>query len=327
MSLNDDSWAFEEQARTRSPSLHAKIAKRNTTQSKFLSLPPEIRFNIYALCLINPLPIIVWSAAKSSYWYRTGMPAWADEPRASTIMDLALGLLRCSRGIATDAAHIFYHKNTFCFVGDHEYYFIITWLDRIGKHNRDLLSSLEIEIFPPERTWQMPDGTRLSREVDVINPAIETIISFFGRPRGTVKVKLVLNLGFRTVPGVDSQCVSFSMDLPNLIEKWRCDYTRGNMTIVWRGEAEDDWFADMQALIEHQGWEILPGDDAERPWLTYTRDWVKGCGHLPLVNFMLKRKQLTGPLTAAEPVWNPLKRARYEDQSLDLTSCEFSTEL
>ncbi|KAL8834408.1 MAG: hypothetical protein Q9176_007495 [Flavoplaca citrina] len=276
----------------------------------------------------------------------------ADEPRASTIVDLALGLLRCSRGIATDAAQIFYQKNTFCFVGDHEYYFIITWLDRIGKHNRDRLSSLEIEIFPPQRTWQMPDGTRLSRtnpyfqafsprhphftgsglpcpegEVDVINPAIETIISFFGRPRGAVEVKLVLNLGFGTVPGVDSQCVSFSMDLPNLIEKWRCDYTRGNMTIVWRGEAEDDWFADMQALIKHQGWEILPGDDAERPWLTYTRDWVKGCGHPPLVNFILKRKKLTGPLMAAEPVWNPLKRARHEDQSLDLTSCEFSDKI
>ena len=120
MSFNDDSWPFEEQARTRSPSPHAKIAKRNTTQSKFLSLPPEIRFNIYALCLINPLPIIVWSAAKSSYWYKTGMPGWADEPSVSTVVDLALGLLRCSRGIATDAAQIFYHKNTFCFVGDHE---------------------------------------------------------------------------------------------------------------------------------------------------------------------------------------------------------------
>lgn len=65
------------------------------------------------------------------------------------------------------------------------------------------------------------------------------------------------------------------MDLPNLIEKWRSDYTLGRMTVLWRGEAESHWLKEKQALIEQQGWEILQEEDKERPWFTYSRPWVK----------------------------------------------------
>ncbi|KAL8665157.1 MAG: hypothetical protein Q9168_007760 [Polycauliona sp. 1 TL-2023] len=240
-----------------------------------------------------------------------------------------MGLLRCCKATAIDAAETFYHNNTFCFGGNHEYYPVITWLDRIGERNRDHLTNLEIEVSPPQKALQLPDGTRIGksnsryqrlgprhphfaslqlpcseREVDIINPAIETIISFFARCGLDAELKLVLDLGFERAPGVDPELFRpYSMDLPNLIEKWRDDYTHGRMTILWRGETEGFWLAHNRALIEQLGWEILPGDDTERPWLTWSRPWHPITRDPPPIeHFMLKRKKLTEPLMAADPV-------------------------
>ncbi|KAL8996919.1 MAG: hypothetical protein Q9169_003678 [Polycauliona sp. 2 TL-2023] len=310
------------------PSPCALTEKSNMALSKFLCLPAEIRFNIYSLCLVISTPTVVWSAQEEYHWDRTGIRTWDYESMASGIPDLALGLLRCSRAIAMDAAHTFYRGNTFYFVGNHEYYPIITWLDRIGQRNRDSLASLDIEIFPPRRAFQLPDGTRIGRtnsryqrssprhphfvspeipcpegEVDVINPAMETIISFFARCGSDTKLKLVFDIGFETAPGIDCGFHPMTMDLPNLIEKWRNDYTHGRITILWRGEAESSWLTENRALMEQQGWKILPGDNIERPWLTWSRVWCPETRNPPpLVHFVLKRKKLTGPLMAADPI-------------------------
>lgn len=120
-----------------------------------------------------------------------------------------------SNGCSSDL----HHRNPFGFVGNHKYYPVITWLDRIGERNRDCLSSMEIQVDSPRRTWQMPDGTRLNGndphyqcfsprhphfvdpiqpwpecEVDVTGPAIETIIPFFAGSSGVTELKLILKV-------------------------------------------------------------------------------------------------------------------------------------
>ncbi|KAL9037770.1 MAG: hypothetical protein Q9180_003534 [Flavoplaca navasiana] len=323
----------------------AQITARNSTQSRFLMLPTEVRSMIYSQCLVSLWPIVVWSAIYDFTSEDRNVVLKADriahnrEARAPHVRAVLLSLLRCSRSTAADAAAVFYHKNTFCFSGDHEYYRIISWLHQIGLQNRNSLSSLEISVRPPQKAWQLPDGTRLKRrnrsgysarrestpvfsprhphltapshdnpegEVDVINPAIETIISLFARPRHDSSIKLILNLGFAIVPGIMDfgeelfRPGYLTMDLPNLVEKWGADYTFGAMEVLWRGEATREDFLPQQIAIANVGWEIFEDEEMERPWLgSYYR--LGPNDEIPQIHFLLKRKSLTGPLLASNP--------------------------
>ncbi|KAL8881606.1 MAG: hypothetical protein Q9198_001219 [Flavoplaca austrocitrina] len=323
----------------------AQITARNATQSRFLMLPTEIRSMIYSQCLVSSCPIVVWSAIYDftsedrSTVLKADRIAHNHEARAPHIRTVLISLLRCSRSMAADAAAVFYHKNTFCFSGDHEYYRIISWLHQIGLQNRNNLSGLEISVRPPQKAWQLPDGTRLKRrdrstygarhestpvfsprhphligpshdnpegEVDVINPAIETIISLFARPHDDSSIKLILNIGFAIVPGImDFGDEMFrpgyvTMDLPNLVEKWCADYTLGVMHVFWRGEALREDFLPQQIAIANVGWEVHEEEEMERPWLgSYYR--LGPNDEIPQIHFLLKRKSLTGPLLASNP--------------------------
>ncbi|KAI4266912.1 MAG: hypothetical protein LQ337_008610 [Flavoplaca oasis] len=323
----------------------AQVTARNSTQSRFLMLPTEIRSMIYSQCLVSSWPIVVWSALYDSFSEDQNTVLKADrvahnqEARAPHIRAVLISLLRCSRSTAADAAAVFYHKNTFCFSGDHEYYRIISWLHQIGLQNRTNLSGLEISVRPPQKAWQLPDGTRLKRryrstfhtrhestpvfsprhphltgpshdnpegEVDVINPAIETIISLFARRRHDSSIKLILNLGFALVPGImDFGDELFrpgylTMDLPNLVEKWCADYTSGAIEVLWRGEATREDFLPQQIAIANVGWEFFEDQEMERPWLGSCYRLGPN-DEIPQIHFLLKRKSLTGPLLASHP--------------------------
>ncbi|KAL8848386.1 MAG: hypothetical protein Q9221_006585 [Calogaya cf. arnoldii] len=289
----------------------AEVTARNLRRSRLIMLPTEVRFNIYSRCLVSSSPIVVWSAQlrditrDMTRHFKVPMYRPNREGRATDIRAVFISLLHCSRSTAADAAFIFYRKNTFCFSGDHEYYRILFWLDQIGHQNRDNISGLEISVDAPPKAWQLPDGTRLKREnqgynrlrassphfsprhphlvgpshnnpegeVDVINPAIEAIISLFARPHGVPKTKLILNLMYASVPGAMDWGVFpfrhkyFTMDLPNLVEKWRTDYTFGAMEVFWRGEAIRKNFLDQQTVIADLGWEVFDEEEMERPWL------------------------------------------------------------
>ncbi|KAL8738163.1 MAG: hypothetical protein Q9181_001021 [Wetmoreana brouardii] len=244
---------------------------------------------------------------------------------ASSTRNLNLSLFRCNSTVGAEAARVYYRENIFAFHGDHEYLPVITWLGQIGEENRSNLTSLKMSVRSPSKAWQLPDGTRLKMsaseqfsprhphfagpsgpcpqgEVDIIDPAIETIISIFTQSSNR-KLKLYLNLEFDTIPGAGVGVEYFSMDLPNLIEKWRTDYTSGgdwrSLEVLWRAETWKGTFLERRALIEGQGWEILEEKEAQRflpiqfaPDERFT---------YPTIQLLLKRKQLTVPLLAADP--------------------------
>lgn len=332
----------------RPPSPCSEVTARNSTHSKLLMLPDEIRLDIYFRCLVSSIPIVVWSAQEMSLsedWIPLKSPRLIRNPeaRASDVRHVLISLLRSCRSLAADAAFIFYRKNTFIFSGRHRYYRIIAWLDAIGQRNRDNLSALEISVRRPPKAWQLPDGTRLKArtqdvqefsprhphftgpspispegEVDVVNPAIETIISFFARPRGVPKIKLVLQLSYGTVPGMHffelgfQDGTLFTMDMPNLVEKWRTDYTFGSMEVLWRGELSERLLLRDEGEIKGLGWEILEEENIKRPWFIHFRPRPDpNRGIRPLKQFLLKRKNLTGPLFASTT--SPMSVKRRED--------------
>jgi hypothetical protein len=73
-----------------------------------------------------------------------------------------LSLLRCgNKHVVDEATETFYRKNTFSFLGEHEWEHIAYWLTRIGKRNHSYLSKINIEIRLPQQVWQTEDGSRI----------------------------------------------------------------------------------------------------------------------------------------------------------------------
>ncbi|KAL8929843.1 MAG: hypothetical protein Q9208_000987 [Pyrenodesmia sp. 3 TL-2023] len=310
------------------------------TPTTLLTLPREVRFQIYESSLVSCSPIIVWSADL----VLPGLTERFDKPLrlvrdraaiASSVRDLSVGLLRCHSTIAAEAADIFYRKNTFAFHGHHDYLPVISWLDKIGMVNRGYLTRLEIDVRRPSKAWQLPDGTRLKGdlpadfaprhphlsicsslypegEVDMVNPAFELIIHTLARSFYGAKITLYLDLGFGTIPGIelflDQEIELFSMDLPNLIERWRTDYTSvgssRTLEILYKAEADRALFLQKRALIEEQGWEIVGEEAAERLQFLGGTESIE----FPTMRFLLKRKKITAPLMPAAPdpySWKP----------------------
>lgn len=127
----------------------------------FLTIPPEIRTEIYILSLVAHSPIIVWSARYIRGFRLLRVPRrleWDHEAMASSVRNLALSLLRCNRTVAPEVASIFYGKNIFSFHGDHEYLAVIGWLGAIGEKNRGYVTQLEVSVQIPSRAWQRRSG-------------------------------------------------------------------------------------------------------------------------------------------------------------------------
>ncbi|KAL8880841.1 MAG: hypothetical protein Q9198_001831, partial [Flavoplaca austrocitrina] len=123
---------------------NASIKSSNLSHSKFLQLPAEIRLHIYSFCLTGTSPIIVWSANDTlRYRKRKHKRDWNREKMVFSRRNLTLGLLRCCTIIAAESAKVFYGTKIFRFEGDHEYYPVITWLDKLND-NREHIRNLEI---------------------------------------------------------------------------------------------------------------------------------------------------------------------------------------
>ena len=261
---------------------------------------------------------------------------WNHEAMTSSRKGLGLGLLQCNRTIALEAAQKFYGQNTFAFDGYHEWIPVISWLDAIGDVNRSLLTRLEACQRNPTKAWQYPDGTRVSihiderseiyprnphfphldavpeGEVDSINPLIEMIFLMLGQCETSNKLVFALNLEYGLVPGTvihdmseDADIDYSSMDLPNLIEKWRVDYTTGTtrrpVEVIWKAECLRTLYNEKKSLIEDLGWDILEQEEAEKSWrIKFIDDRIEYIPD-PTMKFTLKRKALVGPLVASEP--------------------------
>lgn len=159
---------------------------------------------------------------------------------------------------------MFYNKNTFSFLGDHNWDPVVSWLETIGTQNRGSLSNLVIYAYPPDQVWQRVNGERIEHPikhetqevvyprnlhlcahigdfkrglVDNINPSLETMFQLLGNRAPSVqKVTLTFKLQYGEYPGQGALCDDeyedpdlrwYGMDLPNLVEKFRILYTCG----------------------------------------------------------------------------------------------------
>lgn len=194
--------------------------------------------------------------------------------------------------------------------------------------NRGRLTRLEACQRNPTKAWQYPDGTRVSihiderneiysrnphfahldvvleGEVDSINPLFEMIFPILGQYETGNKLVFALNLEFDLVPGTvinlteDADIDYSSMDLPNLIEKWRVDYTTGTkrrpVEVIWKAECLRKLYNEKKGLIEDLGWDILEQEEAKKSWQIGTVDNYRENIPHPTMKFTLKRKALVG---------------------------------
>jgi hypothetical protein len=332
----------------------------------FMSLPREVRDEIYTLTLFSPSPIIVWKgewinelldrdAEYTSYadFIARAEHIWRrviDQSATKTSLDsLSTNMLFCTKVISQEAAEVFYKKNTFAFLGHHNWDPVVSWLEMIGGQNRNHLSNLEINAYKPDEVWQRHSGERVehpdlgSREpiyprnshlhvrrrpfkyglVDNINPALETIFRLLGQRESTQKLTLNFKL-CGDYPGEGAiyqegnqhpQNGWHSMDLPNLIEKFRTLYTlppsdssEPLVQVLWKGECRplvwhrlDDVVSRIVILdhvknIESHGWEleISPMKEDDSKWKPHDER-----RHVP--TFVMRRKPLAEPLMGDDP--------------------------
>ncbi|KAH8589000.1 hypothetical protein B0O99DRAFT_692879 [Bisporella sp. PMI_857] len=338
----------------------------NTSPLTFLSLPREIRDAIYSITLCSSSPITVWkgecvyepqfstadpteyddSANRTYIWRRL-----IDQSAAiSSLSALVTNLLFCTSIISQEAAEVFYKKNTFFFLGEHNWDPVLLWLQTIGAKNRNHLSSLAVDVYKPDQVWQRFNGERVQQLngstkekiyprsphlgvrmrpfkyglVDSINPAVQTIFQLLGQRTSTQQLKVAFNI-CDEYPGQGSiieDGVQYpengwhSMDLPNLVEKFRTIYAWGpgpfdaepTFDVLWRGEChsllwrkQDETVSRIVILdhlqnIENHGWEIdlqLMKEDASK--------WTPHDDSADIPTYTLRRKKLDEPLMGDDP--------------------------
>ncbi|KAL8657132.1 MAG: hypothetical protein Q9226_002228 [Calogaya cf. arnoldii] len=336
VSTNED-LAFIDSLPSPSPptSPNANIKASNLSQSAFLRLPTEIRLKIYSFCLINPSPIVVWSAQfPRGYPKPTHKLDWNREGMAFGTRNPAFGLLRCNTIVAAESSQVFYHNNTFRFEGEHEYYPVITWFDKLN-HNREYLQNLEVTVLRPQRAWQFPDGSRRKMsyaqtrglashhpylapptgpyeegEVDIIDPALETIISLLSKCKDWEdhrKMTLIFDTGYYNIPGIELHeeegTSLLNLDLPNLVEIWRGKYfsdtNYGALEIFWRAATVRNNFSEERHLIEGVGWKIFDTYDGDHRYHSLGRAGFDTV--VPTMQFLMKRDEVTLPIMAVGP--------------------------
>ncbi|EPE25121.1 hypothetical protein GLAREA_11702 [Glarea lozoyensis ATCC 20868] len=260
---------------------------------KFIHLPPEIRDHIYTLALSSPSPIVVWKGKwgflsrppDSSYTtvidvVKRSMATdalWIDASITKTCLTkYSTNLFYCNKKLGGEAVKVFYRKNVFAFVGDHNWDYILSWLFKINERNRSYLSRLEIDACRPEEVWQSANGERKSGLdlfkdpifprsphlqfrtplkygwVENISPTVEIIFELLGKKRSSQ-----LAIDFKLSTDYPGQGMVFrvddhypqqgwcGMDLPNLIEKFRSLYStplqklgssKPLIDVIWTGK-------------------------------------------------------------------------------------------
>lgn len=266
----------------------------------------------------------------------------------STLHSLSTNLLFCSSIINQEAAAVFYKKTTFSFLGAHNWDPVVRWLKTTGPQNRNHLFNLDVSARTPEQVWQHSNGERtehpgmLTREViyprnahlhvpvhpvkcglvDNINPALETIFQLLGQRTSTQKITLNFKLcgeypGQGAILSAEDQRPEnawHSMDLPNLVEKFRTLYTcragdsQPLVEVHWQGEyhpyttvLQNGSFGRVQILdhlqnLEDHGWQMNVSPEEEDETVSKPRDKSPN-----ISTFVLKRKKLDEPLMGDEP--------------------------
>jgi hypothetical protein len=136
----------------------------------FLSLPREIRDEIYEVALVSASPIIVWKGSvhwkhhACTFYDGRGNPCTkldsekslpkrcVDEKiMAASLQSLVVNIILCNKVVNHEAAMVFYKRNTFSFLGDHNWDSIVSWLRTIDAVNRNYLASMEMDASQNDR--------------------------------------------------------------------------------------------------------------------------------------------------------------------------------
>lgn len=134
------------------------------------------------------------------------------------------------------------------------------------------------------------------------------IFAMLGRCETGKKLAFTLHLEYNIVPGTvvnyeveDADEDYFSMDLPNLVEKWRVDYTTGvgcrPVDVVWKAECSQKLLFEKMGEIQELGWDVSEQEEAVIQFINAEAEYPP----VPTTKFKLRRKALVGPLVAAEP--------------------------
>ncbi|TVY45387.1 hypothetical protein LOCC1_G006355 [Lachnellula occidentalis] len=326
---------------------------RSSPPLTFLSLPREIRDEIYNMALISASPIIVWKAEWEwdiQYFPPLDGPRWPEvstrirwrlvdqEAISTSLQSLDMNIILCNKIVGREAAKVFYRKNTFSFLGKHNWDPIVSWLESIGAANRNSLLSLEINACRPDPAWQRSSGERRSLptetleelyprhpylhlrtdekpfkygRVENLNPAMEMIFVLLGQKTSKKKVTIVMQLGCVMYPGgriarsyfdTNPEGSWFSMDLPNLMEKFRSLHTQ-HVEVLWKGNECRRELEDQQAIMESIGWNVtvLPMEEDELHPYPKEHGCHDATDEWRIAKYILRRENLTGPLFAQEP--------------------------
>ncbi|KAN0102186.1 hypothetical protein V8E51_012696 [Hyaloscypha variabilis] len=288
------------------------------TFTTFLDLSRELRDRIYSEALISPNPITVCSMTVDSHEeYPLMDPDWFkdDEGRtihedkyiiaskAAVLKELAFGLLRASKTIASEAAVVLYRSNTFHFGGSQVWNPFYGWLDLIGLENRSYLQKISLELVKPEylnsnnlgiRTLGRTRDFRRQKVVscsqpteedalDFVDPAIEACFRILGVHGAQLQLTLLLAPPF--LPGVNVWVANpetyepefwpwYSLDIPRNIERCRTEFL-SRADVLWFGKGRKDMFFKQTEEIREKGWEVLETKDMRRVsprfdyWETY----------------------------------------------------------
>ena len=302
-------------------------------EATFLDLPLEIRNEIYRYSLIASKSITVWSGNKlhdredvqrDQFFRKISLiSCTAVETEVTALHNLSLGLLRCNRIVAHEAVVIFYRWNTFHFASDDNWNPLYVFLQMIGEDNSGQLRNLHIEMLQPRRIWQHIDGTcttlgnwlfrkvlpyhqhphkvsgkLVEGKVDDVDPAIEACFRILGKDGPALTLALILAPEY--VPGVqlwtdqqDSDLGRWSMEIPDLVERFRQEYTaergtKSRIEMLWKGNCARAQFTEKKEAIQNIGWEILDAKEAEDSHYNFEHPRL-------MMQFTLRRK----PLTAA----------------------------
>lgn len=244
------------------------------TCTTFLDLSREIRGQIYLEAFTSPGPISVCSIAVDSYEHHFvhDIEAFKDDEgrivhedryiidsRDNLFKNLAFGLLRTSRIIASEAAYTFYRANTFHFGGSCVWNPLYGWLDQIGRTNRSYLRSISLKLVKPQKLQTNELGIRtlghrsnfrrqivvscLSSSKDPLefaDPAIEACFRMLGMHNQQVELKIFLAKPF--LPGINVWLPNpetyelelrpwLSLDVPENTERCRATFA-SNVDVV-----------------------------------------------------------------------------------------------
>ncbi|TVY45987.1 hypothetical protein LCER1_G008568 [Lachnellula cervina] len=323
---------------------------RNQPRLSFLSLPREIRDKIYEIALVSNSSIIVWKGKWETDllpqveegprpwpWSRIRWRAIDHDASTASLRSLNLKLLFCNKVIGHEAAMVFYNKNTFAFLGEHDWDPVVHWLGRIGPRNRDSIVSLDVDAKRPDPVWQNSKGERVRHpagftkeeiyprhpmlhtgegdfkygSVDNINPALEDIFIILGQRSAEHKVIVRMQLlsiypGAGSIPEPEDQHPDggwWSMELPNLVELFRQSHTQqhglnGAVEVLWNGRDYRKALLSEQAAIESLGWQMTVSP-VEEDTIRFNPAYDKSPWRI--ATYVLKREKLTEPLMAHDP--------------------------